>query len=113
MPDGKKIKLNKLQNRTLALLQELAQHPETAITDTDTGEVTVTHMPHAHGNHVHVGRLVVSSKDASGFSNQAVWSALERKGMARGNFPISITLTKAGLDFDTGLTQPMAQESDH
>lgn len=108
-----KIKLNKLQNRTLALLQELAQHPETAITDGETGEVTVTHMPHAHGNHVHVGRLVVSSRDASGFSNEAVWNALERKGMARGNFPISITLTKAGLDFDTGLSTPMTQESDH
>ena len=70
-------------------------------------------MPHVHGDHVHVGRLVVSSRDASGLSNQAVWMVLERKGLARANFPLSITLTKAGLAYDTGLLAPMAQESDH
>lgn len=112
MPD-KKIKLNKLQNRTLALLQELAQDPDTAIPDEASGEVTIAHMPHAHGDHMHIGRLTVSSRDASGFSNQAVWTALERKGLARGNFPLSITLTRAGLDHDTGLLPPMTQESDH
>lgn len=108
-----KIKLNKLQNRTLALLQELAQDPDTAIADEASGEVTIAHMPHAHGDHMHIGRFTVSSRDASGFTNPAVWTALERKGLARGNFPISITLTKTGLDFETGLLQPMAEESDH
>ena len=106
-------KLNKLQNRTLALLQELAQDPDTAIPDEASGEVTIAHMPHAHGDHMHIGRFTVSSRDASGFTNQAVWTALERKGLARGNFPISITLTKAGLEFETGLLKQMAEESDH
>jgi len=108
-----KIKLNKLQNRTLALLQELARHPETAIADEATGEVTIAQLPHAHGDHMHIGDFVVSSRDASGFTNQAVWVALERKGLARSNFPLSITLTKAGLEHDTGLLKPMTEISDH
>ena len=112
MPD-QKIKLNKLQNRTLALMQELAQDPDIAISDETSGEVTIAHMPHAHGDHMHVGQFTISSRDASGFSNQAVWTALERKGLVRGDFPLSITLTKPGLDFETGLLQPMAEESDH
>ncbi len=108
-----KIKLNKLQNRTLALLQELAKHPETAMTDEATGEVTIAQMPHAHGDHMHIGEFVVSSRDASGFTNEAVWVALERKGLARSNFPIAITLTEAGLGHDTGLLEPMTEKSDH
>ena len=108
-----KIKLNKLQARTLALFQELARHPETGVTDPETGEVTLNHMPHAHGDHMHIGDFVVSSRDASGFSNEAVWVALERKGLARGTFPIAITLTKEGLDYDTRLLKPAVHKSDH
>ena len=108
-----KIKLNKLQNRTLALLQELSRHPETAITDEESGEVTIAQIPHGHGDHMHIGDHVVSTRDASGFTNQAVWVALERKGLARSSFPHSITLTKAGLDHNTGLLQPMTEKSDH
>ena len=108
-----KIKLNKLQARTLALFQELARHPETGIKDEDTGEVTIAHMPHAHGDHMHLGDLVISSRDASGLTNEAVWVALERKGLARGTFPIAITLTVDGLSFDTGLLPPTVQKSDH
>ena len=108
-----KIKLNKLQARTLALFQELARHPETAITDEATGEVTLNQMPHAHGDHMHLGDLVISSRDASGFTNEAVWVALERKGLARSAFPISITLTTEGLAFETGLLKPDVEKSDH
>lgn len=108
-----KLKLNKLQNRTLALMQELARHPETAITDAESGEVTIAQLPHAHGDHMHIGDYVVSSRDASGFTNEAVWVALERKGLARSQFPMAITLTQAGLDHDTGLMKPMTEKSDH
>ena len=108
-----KIKLNKLQARTLALFQELARHPESAITDEETGEVTIAQMPHAHGDHMHLGDLVISSRDASGLANEAVWVALERKGLARGTFPIAITLTAEGLAFDTGLLKPTVEKSDH
>jgi hypothetical protein len=106
-----KIKLNALQNKTLALMQELARHRESSIVDEETGDVVVTQMPHAHGDHVHVGEYVVSTKDISGFSNEAVWVALERKGLAKSHFPVAITLTKAGLDYDTGLLK--AEKSDH
>jgi hypothetical protein len=108
-----KLKLNKLQARTLALFQELARHPETGITDAETGEVTIAQMPHAHGDHMHLGDLVISSRDASGFQNEAVWVALERKGLARSAFPLSITLTAEGLAFDTGLLKPSVEKSDH
>jgi hypothetical protein len=106
-----KIRLNPLQTKTLALMQELARHRETSMLDEKTGEVVVTHMPHPHGDHVHVGDYVVSTKDVSGFSNEAVWVALERKGLARSHFPVAITLTRAGLEYDTGLLG--APKSDH
>ena len=112
-PKRNPLKLNKLQLRTLLLFQELARHPETASTDPATGEVTLATLPHAHGDHVHIGSFVVSASDASGFSNQAVWRALERKGLARSNFPTAITLTPEGVAYETGLTEKLAQQSDH
>jgi hypothetical protein len=49
MPEQMKlIKLNKLQARTLTLLQELARHPETSTKDADTGDVLITRLPEAH-----------------------------------------------------------------
>jgi len=107
------LKLNKLQLRTLLLFQELARHPETATVDQDTGEVLLSTLPHPHGDHVHIGGLVVSSTDASGFGNKSVWIALERKGLARSGFPLAITLTIAGIAYDTGLSDRIAQPSDH
>ena len=112
-PKHNPLKLNPLQLRTLALLQELARHPETSSRDPATGEITIAHSPHAHGDHVHVGALVVSSRDASGFSNPAVWVALERKGLTRGQFPHAITLTTQGTAYDTGLAGIAASHSDH
>ena len=108
------LKLNPLQLRTLALLQELARHPETATRDPRSGEATINHLPHVHGDHAHVGDLVVSARDASGFSNPSVWAALERKGLVRGDFPhASITLTASGLEYMTGLGEVRADHSDH
>ncbi len=107
------LKLNKLQLRTLLLMQELARHPETATLEPASGDVTLTALPRPHGNHVHIGSFVVAASDISGFSNEAVWRALERKGLARSNFPLAITLTAAGVGYDTGLTEHLAQPSDH
>ena len=106
-------KLNKLQLRTLLLFQEMARHSKTSMQDSETGEVQLSTMPHIHGSHVHIGELVVPSSDASGLSNKSVWSALERKGLARSSFPLSIILTKEGVGYDTGLTEKMTQTSDH
>ena len=107
------LRLNALQRKTLALLQALADNPATSTNQTDTGEVLITQMPFAHGNHFHVGDAVVSAKDATGLRNEAVWRALERKGLARGEFPIAIYLTPAGLLYDTGLRDQILHRHDH
>lgn len=111
-PKKNPLQLNALQLRTLALFQELARHPETGAPEAD-GAVRISYLPHAHGDHLHVGSLVVSARDASGFSNQAVWKALERKGLAKADFPSTIMLTSQGLAYDTGLTGDMVRPSDH
>lgn len=111
-PKKNPLKLNPLQCKTLVLFQELAKSPETS-NRLETGEVVLTTLPHAHGNHFHVGRKVVMTKDASGLSNQAVWVALERKGLIRGTFPFALTLTVAGLDYDTGIADQILHGSDH
>ncbi|MBL4802736.1 MAG: hypothetical protein JKY45_12665 [Emcibacter sp.] len=108
----KAIKLNSLQRRTLALFQVLASSPETSTTHEDTGEITVSYLPEPHGDHVHIGNIVVSGQDASGFSNEAVWRALARKGMIVANFPVQATLTREGLAFETGLRDQF-EHSDH
>lgn len=112
-PRKNPLKLNKLQLRTLALMQELARHPDTSTHDAATGEALLTVLPRPHGDHVHVGGLVVSARDASGFGNEAVWVALQRKGLIRSAFPRAVTLTKQGLAYDTGLSAPAAHPSDH
>ncbi len=112
-PKQNPLKLNPLQLRTLALFQELARHPDTSSRSAETGEVRIDALPHLHGNHVHIGRFVVSARDASGLGNEAVWVALERKKLARSDFPASLILTPAGIDYDTGLGEKMLGQSDH
>jgi len=109
---GKKTKLNALQNRTLALFQELAKSNDTSSPIEGSKDVSIMYMPVPHGNHVHIGKFVVPAKDASGFNNEKVWQALERKGMARSEFPVRIIITKAGLDYETGLLEAF-ELSDH
>ncbi len=112
-PKHNPLKLNPLQLKTLTLFQELARYPELSTPNPETGEVFLSQIPHPHGNHFHIGRKVVSSSDATGLANQAVWVALERKGLARGNFPDALVLTKEGLSYDTGLTHQILHGSDH
>lgn len=108
----KKQKLNALQNRTLALFQELAKSPETSSAIEGTDDVSVMFIPTPHGDHVHIGKFVVSAKDASGFNNEKVWLALERKGLAKSEFPFRLILTKAGIDYKTGFLREF-EVSDH
>lgn len=106
------LKLNPLQCKTLVLFQELAKSPETSNT-LESGEVVLTSLPHPHGDHFHVGRRVVLSRDASGLNNAAVWTALERKGLIAGSFPFALRLTAAGLAYDTGIADQILHGSDH
>ena len=108
----KSIRLNSLQSKTLALFQLLAENEESSTCDIESGEVAVSWLPAPHGNHVHVGNFVVSGKDASGFENEAVWRALERKGLIKSTFPVQAILTRAGLEFDTGFRDQF-DHSDH
>lgn len=107
------LKLNKLQLRTLALSQVLAAQDGIAQKNEETGAVTLTQLPHAHGDHVHVGPFVVSSRDASGFANPAVWVALRRKGLVADEAGIGVTLTREGVEYDTGLSDKFIEQSDH
>lgn len=107
------LKLNNLQLRTLVLAQIIAKDPNSGSIDEATGDATLLRIPHAHGDHVHVGKFVVAARDASGFANPAVWVALDRKGLAREGYPASIVLTREGMEYDTGLSENFVEESDH
>jgi len=105
-PKNNPLGLNPLQRKTLALLQALAEDPE-CIQKEITGDVRILRFPVIHGNHFHVGEAVVMSKDATGLTNEAVWKALERKGLAVSEFPYAIKLTPAGLAYDSGMREEM------
>lgn len=105
-------KLNKLQLRTLVLCQVIARD-DNKVTRHEDGSVTIWSIPQPHGDHVHVGKFVVSTKDASGFSNEAVWSALERKGLVKDKYHPPLVLTLEGATYVTGLDERFMQESDH
>lgn len=106
------LRLNMLQLKTLTLLQELARQPEAGTTLEDGG-FQISRLPRPHGNHFHIGAVAVMATDATGLSNEMVWKALERKMLARSAFPNSITLTQAGLAYDTGLRTKIMHGADH
>lgn len=112
-PKANPLKLNSLQLRTLAILQEVARDPAHALPPDAAGNIAITNLPHAHGDHIHVGRFVVAGRDASGLGNEAVWLALNRKGLARAAFPQVIALTPAGLAYETGVRDEVLRGSGH
>ena len=54
-----------------------------------------------------------TSRDASGLYNEAVWKALERKGLARAAFPQVIALTPQGLAYETGVRREILHTGGH
>jgi len=107
------LKLNPLQLRTLTLLQALAYVPEAASAGPQDGEITISRFPQPHADHFHLGDAVVMGRDATGLFNQAVWHALDRKGLARADWPNAVTLTAAGLAYDTGDARGILHRSEH
>jgi hypothetical protein len=99
------LNLNSLQLKTLTLLQEFARHREHASATKEAGEVMVSNLPAPHGDHFHVGPYAVRARDATGLSNPAVFTALERKGLIRSLYPLGAVLTAAGLAYETGLRE--------
>jgi len=112
-PKRNPLQLNKLQLKTLTLLQELAKLPDMATANTETGEVTITGFPPAHGNHFHMVPWLVMGRDATGLRNEAVWRALIRKELAHGMFPVAITLTPAAIEYETHMQGDILHGSDH
>ena len=66
-PKQNPLRLNKLQLRTLSLAQVLTRDPNTGKLDEATGDAELLRIPQTHGDHVHVGKLVVSAQETSGF----------------------------------------------
>ena len=107
------LKLNPLQLKTLAILQQMARSPNHAQPGDEEGSVYVSNFPAAHGDHFHVGDAVVLARDASGLANPNVFAVLERKGLLRSMFPLGAMLTAAALAYDTGLADKVLHRADH
>ena len=103
-PRNNPLKLNPLQLRTLTLLQAMARAQ---------GDAAISQFPQAHGDHFHLGDAVVAGKDATGLYNEAVWHALERKGLAKADYPRRIVLSAEGLSYETGLANEILHKSGH
>lgn len=95
------LKLNPLQLKTLALLQLAAREPDFGEVLAETGEARLLRLPHAHGDHFHIGERLVAGRDATGLDNRSVFIALERKKLIRADQTLGLVLTKDGLDYDT------------
>lgn len=108
------LNLNALQLKTLTLLQELARIAgNPAAEEDEPGGVAITQLPHAHGDHFHLGEAVVAARDATGLRNPAVWAALERKGLIRPKLPEAVILTTLGQHYDTGMREAMLHRAGH
>src|SRR5690348_18406182 len=107
------LKLNPLQLRTLAVLQVLARLPDASTRGPGAGEVTIEQFPQAHGDHLHLGDAVVPARDVTGLYIDKVWHALERKGLARADWPHRIVLTADGVAYDTGIADSVLRHSPH
>ncbi len=107
------LNLNPLQLKTLTLFQALAALPDHAQAGPEPGTVLIGNLPHPHGDHFHVGDAAVAARDATGLGNQAVWVALQRKGLIASGFPHQVLLTPAGLAYDTGLGEAVLHRAEH
>ena len=112
-PRDNPLKLNPLQLRTLAVLQALARLPDLSVRGPGVGEITIERFPQAHGDHIHLGDAMVSAKDVTGLYIDKVWHALERKGLARADWPHRIILNADGLAYDTGIANELLHRSPH
>jgi len=112
-PKRNPLNLNPLQLRTLTLLQELARLASYSRPGEEAGSIVVTALPHAHGDHFHLGEAVVASRDATGLRNLAVWAALQRKGLVRSITRDGVVMTPLGLDYETGLREAILHTRGH
>jgi ribosomal protein S19E (S16A) len=104
-------KLNALQLKTLAILQEAARsgggeaQPD--------GSVALSRLPRPHGDHFHVGSAVVMARDATGLANPAVYNALRRKGLISQAPDGRLLLSPHSLSYETGVAETILHRADH
>ena len=107
------LRLNTLQLKTLAILQELARTPGAAEPADALGRVALRYLPDPHGDHFHVGAAVVASRDATGLGNPAVYGALARKNLVLQGPRGGPVLTPDGLAYETGVAHEVLHRADH
>lgn len=107
------LNLNPLQLRTLTLLQEAARLSEYSRPGEEPGSVILTGLPHAHGDHFHLGEAIVAARDATGLGNPAVWTALERKRLVQFLPTGGTLLTAQAIAYDTGLRGRILHRAGH
>ena len=107
------LKLNTLQLKTLAILQELARTPGAAEPPDAEGRVALRYLPDPHGDHFHIGHATVATRDAAGLSNPAVYGALARKNLVVQAPNGAPTLTADGLAYETGVERQILHGADH
>jgi hypothetical protein len=100
-PKKNPLGLNALQLKTLTVLQQMASSERHA-TPGEDGAVRLGNFPPPHGDHYHIGDAVVMGRDMTGLQNTAVFTALARKGLMADGPAGGVTLTAAGLAYDTG-----------
>lgn len=106
-------KLNALQLKTLAILQEQARSEGGASEALDDGSVALNRLPRPHGDHFHVGKALVMAKDATGLGNPAVFNALHRKGLLTRAPDGRPALTAEAIAYETGIESSILHRSDH
>lgn len=107
------LNLNALQLKTLTLFQALSGLEGFAMPAEQEGHTLIMRLPHAHGDHFHLGPWVLSARDATGLTNEAAWKALERRGLIQSMFPRACILTPTGHAYVTGLRDSMLHEAHH
>ena len=110
-PKRNPLNLNPLQLKTLTLLQAIARIPDLSRKEGDG--MLVSNLGQPHGDHFHLGDALVNTRDATGLFNEAVWIALERKGLIKSMFPNAAVLSPEGLAYETGLTDAILNHADH
>lgn len=107
-PKKNPLKLNKLQLKTLTLLQELAKDGAPQ----NDGSILISGFPAPHGDHFHIGGGIAYKSDATGLQNEVVFRALEKKGMIVSQFPMAALITSDGLAYDTHIRDQIIFDSD-
>lgn len=112
MPEANPLNLTELELKSLSILQAIAREPDLSEPAADDG-VRIFRLPRPHGDHFHLNGAVVYTRDAVGIVEASVWQALQQNGLAISDWPKAITLTRAGLEYYTGVARDIFLSSDH